>query len=359
MNEPQRVKVTVSNRTVVRVLLIILATFLVLKLIIKIDLILELIFIAFFLSLALNPAVSFISRSLRIKSRVLATGIAYLLVVIILAGFFSLVLPPLFSQTETFIKNLPATLDNLANSSSPAGNLVRHYHLNAQTHDISQYLEKHISSYSKPVLSTATKVGEGIIAFITVLVLTFMFLVEGPVWASRYWKIEIMNHKTKEHKEIVKRMYKIITGYVNGQVILALIGGGVTLVALLITSSILNVSVNTVALAGIIVFTGLIPMIGHFIGGGIVVLACLLVSWPLAVIMAVFLLVYMQLESVTLQPYIQSKYNELTPLLVFIAALIGIGAGGILGAFVAIPAAGCLKVLATEYVKTHKLVTQS
>ena len=90
-------------------------------------------------------------------------------------------------------------------------------------------------------------------------------------------------------------------------------------------------------------------MFGATIGAIIVVALCALASWPLALVMAVFFLVYQQIENATIQPGIQARQNELTPLLVFMAALIGIGLGGILGAFIAIPIAGCLRVWIVEY----------
>jgi len=71
--------------------------------------------------------------------------------------------------------------------------------------------------------------------------------------------------------------------------------------------------------------------------------------------MAAYFIVYQQIENATIQPYIQSKGNELTPMLVFIAAILGVGVGGILGAFVAIPVAGCLKILADDYVESRYL----
>lgn len=65
--------------------------------------------------------------------------------------------------------------------------------------------------------------------------------------------------------------------------------------------------------------------------------------------MAAFFLIYQQIENATIQPGIQARQNELTPLLVFIAALIGIGFGGIIGAIIAIPLAGCLRIWFFEY----------
>ena len=145
------------------------------------------------------------------------------------------------------------------------------------------------------------------------------------------------------------KMYDIVTSYVNGQLLISAIAAVFALFGLLIASTLLGVSINAVGLAGIIAITGLIPMIGTLIGATIVVSVSLLSSLPLAIIMLAFFIVYQQIENVTIQPYIQSKKSELTPLLVFIAAILGIGFGGLLGAFIAIPVAACLRIVIIDY----------
>ena len=76
---------------------------------------------------------------------------------------------------------------------------------------------------------------------------------------------------------------------------------------------------------------------------------CLFASTGLALGMTVFFLLYQQVENATLQPYIQAKSNNLTPLIVFVAALVGAQLGGLLGALAAIPIAGCIRVVIDEY----------
>ncbi|GAC1572525.1 MAG: AI-2E family transporter [Candidatus Saccharimonadales bacterium] len=349
MNTPShKVEITVSNRTVIRILVIMVLTVLAFKVFGHVAHVLELIFIAFFLALALNPAVGWISFRLHIKSRAAATGVAYLAVVAVLTLFFTLIIPPFVVQTVNFVKDLPQTVSSLNDDSTTAGHFVQRYHLQDQVNGFSQSIKDRTKNVQEPVLSTASKVGSAIIALLTVFVLTFMMLVEGPAWIKRYWDLEITK-KRENDKVLAAKMYSIVSGYINGQILLAFIGAGLGLVALLIASTLLHVSINAFALAGILLITGLIPLIGHILGAVIVVAACLFVSLPLAIIMAIFLLIHQQIENVTLQPYIQAKYNELTPLLVFIAALLGIGFGGLIGAFVSIPAAGCLKVLYKDY----------
>ncbi len=119
-------------------------------------------------------------------------------------------------------------------------------------------------------------------------------------------------------------------------------------------STIFKVNINAIALAGIVAIGGLIPLIGNMLAAALVVLACMLTSVPMALAMAVYFVVYLQIENATIQPHIQAKQNELTPLLVFISALLGVGLGGLLGALVAIPAAGCLKIIVLDYFSRRK-----
>lgn len=354
MKQKEIIEVTVSNRTILRILAILLIAFVVLRFVVAVRHPLELVFIGFFLALALNPAVSWIAQKLNLKSRVAATGIAYLAVVIVLGFFIALVVPPLVRQTVDFVSSLPQTISGVNNDNTTLGHFVQRYHLQDQVQGFSQDIRNHTKNIQEPVISTASRVGSALISMLTVFVLTFMMLVEGPNWIDRYWSLNLTKRRDHE-KELAQQMYRIVSAYVNGQVILAILGAALGLVALLIASTVLHVSINAVALAGILLITGLIPMIGHIIGAAIVVFACLFVSLPLAIIMAIFLLIHQQVENITLQPYIQAKYNELTPLLVFVAALVGISFGGLIGAFVAIPVAGCAKILLQDYLSHRRL----
>jgi predicted PurR-regulated permease PerM len=351
--EPKVTEVTVSNRTVVRVILLIVLTFFGLRFLSNVGHVLSLLFMAFFLSLALNPFVSWFVRKLHLKSRISGTAIAYLSVLIVLGGIIALVFPPLIRQTVDFVSDAPQTIRSLNDENSSLGSIVKRYSLQDEVEGLSENIKERTQNIQAPVVTTAGRIGSTLISIITVLVLTFMMLVEGPRWNTRLWSLA--PKKNRNHWRLMaEKMYRAITGYVNGQVFLALLAAAFALIALLVASTLVNVSVNAVGLAGILVFTGLIPMIGNTIGGVIVTIACALVSLPLALIMAIYFIIYQQIENVTLQPYIQSKFNELTPLLVFIAALLGVGFGGLIGAFIAIPAAACVKILLLDYLDNRE-----
>ncbi len=340
--------INISSQAIVRAVVIIAITLLGLRFLTQISYQLTLIFTAAFLALALNPAVSWIADRLRSKSRAQATGMAYILVILVLGAFVAFVVPPIVRQMVDFAKDIPSTISTVSDQDSPVGNFVRRNNLQDEIDSISQELKGKVNQVPSTVISTASWVGGAVFSTITVIVLSFMMLIEGPRWFERLWQVQ-PKEKRKHRRDLAHRMYRVVTSYVNGQVLIALIASLFSMAALLIASTITDSSINVVAMGGIVFLLGLIPLIGNTIAAAIVILVSLFSSLALAITMAVFFIVYQQVENATLQPYIQAKGNQLTPLIVFVAALIGAGFGGILGAFVAIPVAGCIRVLMEEH----------
>src|ERR1035437_6154900 len=111
MND-RKIDVTISNKTILRTILWVVLAILSYHFIGRITHPLTLIFTSFFLAIALNPVVSWMSRNLKIKSRVRAPAAAYFVVIVFLTTFFSLIIPPLVNQTRDFAKDVPQIVDN-------------------------------------------------------------------------------------------------------------------------------------------------------------------------------------------------------------------------------------------------------
>ena len=348
------IEFTVSNRTILRIILFFLGTILFLRLIENMRHPLTLIFVSFFLSLALNPIVTRLSSMLKSKSRVKATAIAYVAVTAVIVSLLVLIVPSLVNQTTEFIREVPKTLSQLEDRNDSIGRFVRRYNLEDQIKNFSVDWTRNLGSVQGPVINTANRVFSNVVSLITVFVLTFMMLIEGPRWLASFWK-HVPAKRRAHDKEIATKMYKVVTSYVNGQVIVAAIGATFSMIALVIASTIIGVSVNAVALGGIIFLFALIPTIGTILGALLVALFSLFVSPTLAIVMILYFIVYQQIENATIQPMIQSRGNELTPMLVFIAAVLGIGLGGVLGGFLAIPLAGCIKILFDDWISDKDL----
>ena len=182
-------------------------------------------------------------------------------------------------------------------------------------------------------------IGSAIAASVTVFVLTFMILIEGNRIAAG-----VLSLVPDRHRDHVARVgsdcARAVTGYVTGNLLLSVIAGGTSFVAMLATGT---------PFAGLLALwvgiTDLIPLVGALLGAIVVVLVALLHDPTAAIVMAVFFLVYQQLENHLLQPAVQSRTVKLNPLTVLVSALIGVELGGFLGALLAIPVAGVITVI--------------
>ncbi|MBI4034328.1 AI-2E family transporter [Candidatus Saccharibacteria bacterium] len=348
MDGVRKIVVTVTNRTIVRAILWITTAVIIYKFIGEVSHVLTLIFGAFFLALALNPVVSWMNHRLRIKSRVRATAASYLLVVGVLVGFLVLVVPPLVRQTRDFIQEFPETVESFQQQDNSIARAFERYNLNEKLAQGAKDFTTNYGNFGSTVFDTGKRVAETIASFFIVIVLAFMMLVEGPKWLELLFGT-LPDRQRLRYRKLSKRMYKAVTGFVNGQVILAAIAGIFAFVALEVASRLLDADINALALAGIVAVFGVIPLFGNPIAAALVVLASLLSSASLALVMAIYFTVYFFIENHTFQPYLQSRLNELTPLMVFVAALIGVSLGGILGAVAAIPVASTIKILLEDY----------
>lgn len=345
-----KVKVDIDTKVFIRFVLVFLGFGLALLAIYKSRGALTLLAISLFLALALNPPVSKLARQLPSNSRVGATAIAYLVVVALLGGFLVLVVPPVIEQSAKFASTVPNLIDEASSNRSIFDDFIKRYGLE-------DTVDNAVQSAKFQATSVATNLGNilvsgfstllsGLANLLFVLVLTFLMLIEGPAWMSRIWGLYEDNEQLERHRSLVHRMYRIVTGFVNGQLTVAAIAAVATLVVLLTLSATVGIPASlAVPLAVIIFFCGMIPMIGATIGAVLVGLVLLFNSPTAALIFILYFVVYQQIENNFISPTIQAKSVEISALVVLIALLVGINLGGLLGGVIAIPVAGCLRVL--------------
>jgi predicted PurR-regulated permease PerM len=351
-----KVEITISNRTVIRVLALVIVSLIALAAFKQMTHALVLIFTAFFLALSLNAPVHWIERHLPGKRnrRTLATVVSVLIVMLILVGFLASIVPPLSRQVGSLINAAPDFVRDLRNQDSEVGHLIQHYHLQSQVDSFSNEFSSRIKGLSGEAVSVVTHVSSSAISVLTILVLTFMMLVEGPRWVSIAQRLT--PHDKREHlAELSRGMYKVIKGYVNGQVLLAAIASAFIVPVLFI----LHVS-YPVALMVIVFICGLIPMVGHTIGALIVTSVALFRSPLIAAIVLGYYILYQQIENYLVQPRIQANTTNMSPLLVFVAVVLGVSFGGLLGGLVAIPVMGCIRIVVLDQLtRRHLLETKS
>jgi predicted PurR-regulated permease PerM len=135
---------------------------------------------------------------------------------------------------------------------------------------------------------------------------------------------------------------KVIGGFVRGQVLLALgvgIAGTIVLFAVGVPYAIL-----LGLLAGVV---SIVPLIGPVIALiPVVLIAFFTVGLVKVIVVGVLFAVILVVQQNVFTPLVVSKSVGVTPLVVFVALLLGSEAFGILGALLSIPIAGILRVAA-------------
>lgn len=346
-------RITVSNRTVLRVMALVMGSYLFLVAIKTASHALTLIFIAFFLSLALNGPVHWLSLRLpgkRRGNRSLATGISFFVVLALLLGFIASIVPPLVRQTSSFIDAAPGLVEDARDQNTSLGRAIHKYKLEDQVDKFSSQLSDRLQDISGSAVSTFSRVTSSVFSVLTVLVLTFMMLIEGPRWLA--FARRLLPEEKEDHAgKLAKDMYKVIRGYVNGQVLLAAIAALVVVIPLFL----LDVS-YPVALMVIVFICGLIPLVGHTIGAIIVSTVALFHSPLAALVILLYYITYQQIENYAIQPRVQANSTDMSPLLVFMSVIIGVSFNGLLGGLVAIPIAGCLRIIVLDFLNRKRLL---
>lgn len=317
--------------------------------------------ISFFLALVLNRPVSFLARHLPGKSRSIATLISYLIVVAMIAILLVTIVPVFVRQISSFVASLPDTMQQLKDGSGWFNDFLLQHHLTGQFNQWMADIQKDLGHWASTAgTSFINMVGDLFSALgniCLVMFATFFMLVEAPDWEEKFWRLAYRNQSRREHhKQVARRMYDVISGYVMGQATVGVISGTFTALVVAALSIIFNFDMGLIWPAWITIFMMVfVPMFGAVIGGTIVGLLLAVYSLPAAILYIIIFTIEQQVENNVIQPQIQSKHMDISALLILIAMTIGLQVGGLLGALVAIPLAGCAVVLARDYFQTRNM----
>lgn len=351
-----KVKIDIETQTFVRFWLVVIGFIVVVGAVFLARDSLITIGIAIFVALGLNPPVSKLAARLPGKSRVGATAIAYLLVVTLLGSIIFLVIPPIIEQTAKFASTVPSLIDKATSQRSVVDDFINHYNLRSAVNQAIENAKSQAANVSTQLGSMLVDVATGalssVLRLMFILILSFLMLIEGPMWMRKVWELYDDPEKLVDHKFTVERMYRVVTGFVNGQVTVAAIGAAFVCILLLIMSVIPNLGMPAnlaLPLALMVFIFEIIPMIGAPLATIVVGLVILLNSPVAALVFAGLYIIYQQIEGNVIAPSIQSKSVDLTVLWIIMALLIGSSIFGLIGGLISIPIAGCLRVLLVDY----------
>ncbi|HZT14407.1 MAG TPA: AI-2E family transporter [Gaiellaceae bacterium] len=340
--------VDLRPRTILRVLLIVLAVGIVLEVVWISRHVLSWVVISLFLALALDPLVGWIERRTGL-GRGSAIAIAYLLVLIVIVGVGATFVPKLIDEVNGFVQALPNYVHDLTHGRGRLGFLERKYHIVEKVREqVKDGGAKRLLGLSGAALSVTKSVITIVAATVTIVFLTFFMLLEGRDWMERIYSL-LPERSRPRWRRVGHDIYRTVGGYVTGNILISLIAGASITVVLLIMGV-----PYAVALGLVVAFLDLIPLAGATIAGVIVAIVAFLHSIPAGIVVVSFFVVYQQIENHFLQPVIYGRTVQLSPLAVLISVLVGAELAGILGALAAIPVAGALQVIVRDQLAARR-----
>lgn len=348
MATPEVRVVTVRPRTVLYVLGLIVLVGLVLVLGYLAWHVLTWILIAILLAAALNPAVEVFER--RGMGRAGAVSVVFALTLLVMTGVGFLIIPPLITQVGNFIEAVPDFIDDITRGRGPLGFLQDDYQIVDRIRDaIDKQGPGGVLGLSEPVLDLVRGVVTAVVGAITIIFLTFFMLLEGPRSIERF--LDLLPESTRARYERVGQdIYRTISGYVSGNLLISLVAGTVSTIVLFAVGS-----DYAIALGLIVAILDLIPLAGATLAAILVSTVVLIeTDWLRAVIVVGFFVAYQQFENHVLQPLVYGRTVQLSPLAVLCAVLIGAELAGVLGALVAIPVAGSLLAIGREVLLSRR-----
>jgi putative heme transporter len=301
------------------------------------------VFAAVFLALGLDPLVSALERAKFPRPLAVLTVVAGLISVIALLVWT--MVPTLITEGTKLIDSAPALIEEI----TELGFIVRLDEqlggaISAALLNASGFLAD--SSNWPVMLGGVVQVGisffTGVFGFIIILVLTVFFLASLESLKTSLSKL-VPKSKRDRYIQISDQVSKSVGRYVIGQVSVSALNA----ILAFIVMSLLGLQFALV-LAFVVFLLAIIPLVGSISGAILVVLVALAVDPTTALILAIYYLIYLQLEAYLISPRVMKVAVSVPAPVVVIAALSGGALLGVLGALVAIPFAASVIFIIRE-----------
>lgn len=348
--------IEVDTKTFVRFWLVILGFALVALFIWKAWAALLIIGIALFLAIAIRPLAQRIDRLTEKAHPTSSSVIAYVLVIGLLGVILAVVGPVVVDQTTQFVQQLPETFEHTLggwDGINEFGKTIGIENLQQEIATaIQNFSSSFVSNFGDALVMSVGTIVQVITNVVLTIVLTLFFSVEGPSIMDAFWHMlegKRKNESVQAVKRLVQRMANVVTSYVSHQVMVALLDGAVVTAVVLLLSMICGFSGGLALPMGLIAMVFyLIPMFGQIISCLLISLVLLFSSPLAAACFLIFYIIYAQVENNVIAPKIQGSAMNLPATIILVAIIIGMNVFGLLGAIIAIPIAGCIKVIFEE-----------
>ncbi len=281
------------------------------------------------LALALDPLVTRVTRALggHRAAGVAAVMLALLLAVVV-AG--ALLIPRAIDQGRDLGRDTDRVVGQIEDLPVVGDDLTRAGTADAIRRGIKE-LPDRLEGEDTPLVGAAHALADGLLVGVFTLLITISLLLDGERLLRAARRLVPAAHKERADR-LGRLAYRTFGQYVAGSLLVACVAG----VAVLTVGLILRVPLTPLLAVWVALFD-LVPQIGGAAGGIPFVLLGFTRSATTGVICAVFFVLYLQFENHILSPMIVGRSVKLSPPATMTAALVGVSAGGVVGALLAVP----------------------
>lgn len=331
--DPRRVEILVSFATVAKALLLALFVFLC---VVAADVLIA-ILLALVIAIGLDPLVTGLVK------RGLSRGLSALLVLaglfVALAAIVIWAVSPVWDAIRGLSGDLPAYIADLEDSPG-FKQLANNTDVIEKAKELAADAARSIPEAATSLLGLTGGLVGSVLSIVTLIFLT-MFLMIGLPDFMKLALGMLRPEQAAQVDTVLDEVTKVISSSLVGNLAISVIAGTVVGVTAVIIGA-----PFPAALAVIVGVFDLVPQIGSTIAAFIVCLITLAgTGLAAALILAVVIIVYQQVENYLIQPAVYSTAISLSGFATIASVMVGGALLGVAGAILAVPVAGSLKVI--------------
>ncbi len=280
-----------------------------------------------------------------VRSRTAAVVVSFLAALAVLFGAIALLAAPLISESGRLADQIPTYVERLQSGDAVTVLGVQipdelRARLGSAVGDLG-------GQFAVQAVAIVVTIVSGVVDLFLVLIIA-LYLLLGQR-RIRAFALRALPHRYREPVEGVEaEVARVFGAYVRGQLVLALLVGVASTIALLVLG--VPYALFLGVFAGVV---ELVPILGPVLGAIPAVLVAMFQPFPLVLWVVLAFVIIQQVESNLLVPRISGHAVGLHPLAAMLALLIGLEVGGIVGALFAVPLAGVIWVFASAAMRAR------
>jgi predicted PurR-regulated permease PerM len=288
-----------------------------------------------------EPAVSGLEKRFHLR-RAWAVGALYVLLLVGIGGFLTLLGPRIVQQATRLAGIAPGLSAKLA-----SGQIVRQlggqrgwsYETQLRIQSFVAAHQVQIARWEGELVVEIERLAGNLLWVGLVPIIAIFFLIGGGRFAQAFLDQLGRRPQRQFARGLLQDVHEVLAHYIRGQILLTAIALGVYLVGFELLRVPYAIGLGVVA--GVLEF---IPMVGPLLGAVLVLGTAFFLNYPYLLGLAVFLGVWRLEQDYVNSPHIMGGQVQLHPLAVLFGVLAGAEMAGLIGVYLSVPVMATLRV---------------